>query len=177
MLKVRKRQLLILIVSLILGAVAACADREALEPTPEASKKFLKLRGYEFDVPSFFRAAAAGDTIAVNGFIAAGINANARDDNGDTALTAAAARGDLQMVNVLLKAGADVNAKGRNGWDSLLLALSGDRNEVADRLLSEPNVDLKAENPEGMTALMLAVWHQRPETVRALIKRGSDLNH
>src|SRR3954462_19461 len=94
----------IVIACVLLGAVASCADKEPFEPTPDAAKKFLKLRGYEFDEPSFFRAAAAGDAMAVNGFVTAGINVNAHDDNGDTVLTSAAARGDSQMLNVLLKA-------------------------------------------------------------------------
>src|SRR5215470_795976 len=127
--KMRKRLLAILFASVVWGAVTSCADKEPFEPTPDAAKKFLKLRGYEFDESSFFRAAAAGDAMAVNGFITAGINVNAHDDNGDTALTSAAARGDLQVVNTLLKAGADVNAKGRNGWPALPLALSYERNE------------------------------------------------
>src|SRR5499427_3761181 len=113
-----------LIATMMLCSCLACADKEDLEPTPEAAKRFLKLRGYEFDEPSFFRAAAAGDAMAVNGFVTAGINLNAHDDNDDTALTAAAARGDLQIVDVLIKAGADVNAKGRNNWTALLLALA-----------------------------------------------------
>src|SRR2546423_7275302 len=87
--------------------LSACAEREGYEASPEAAKRFLKLRGYDFDQASFFRAAAASDAMAVNGFITAGMNPNARDENGDTALTAAAARGDLQTVNVLLKGGAD----------------------------------------------------------------------
>jgi len=91
-----------------------CACEGAEKPTPEAARRFLKLRGYEFDEPSFFKAAAAGDVLAANGFLSAGINPNAKDENGDTALTASAALGDLQMVNALLSGGADLNAKGRN---------------------------------------------------------------
>src|SRR5436853_3936384 len=128
--------------------LSACAERQDYEASPEAAKKFLKLRGYDFEEASFFRAASASDAIAINGFITAGINPNARDENGDTALTAAAARGDLQIVNVLLKAGADANAKGRNDWTALLLALKEDRVEVADRLLSQADVDVKGENPD-----------------------------
>src|SRR6266851_5291283 len=85
----------------LLLSLMACADG-ANEPTPEAAKRFLKLRGYDFDQQSFFRAAAAGDVIAVNGFLSTGMNANVKDENGDTVLTASAARGDLQMVNVLI---------------------------------------------------------------------------
>src|ERR1041385_3318131 len=64
---------------------SACADEGPSEATPEATKKFLKLRGYEFDEPSFFKAAAAGDALAVNGFLSAGMDVNAKDQNNDTA--------------------------------------------------------------------------------------------
>src|ERR1043166_2651706 len=102
-----KAKSLVVIAIATLCALTACAAKEDYEPTPEAAKRFLKLRGYEFDEPSFFRAAAAGDAMAVNGFVVAGMNVNAHDSNNDTALTAAADRGDLQMVDVLLKNGAD----------------------------------------------------------------------
>ena len=58
----RKIAIAVLSVSLstMLCVLAGCADKEGFEPTPEAARRFLKLRGYEFDEPSFFRAAAAG---------------------------------------------------------------------------------------------------------------------
>jgi len=147
------------------------------QPTPETAKRFLKLRGYDFDEKSFFSAAARSDLIAVNGFLSAGINPNVKDENGDTALTSAAARGDSKIVNALLLGEADVNAKGRNGWTALLLALDGERDEVTDLMLAQPNVDLKAETPNGMNTLMLAVWHQRYGIVRQLLNRGVEVNH
>src|SRR5436853_7930940 len=79
-----------------------CAREGAEKPTPEAARRFLKLRGYEFDEPSFFKAAAAGDVLAANGFLSAGIDPNAKDENGETALTASAARAALQRVNAIL---------------------------------------------------------------------------
>jgi ankyrin repeat protein len=157
--------------------LCACAEPGSDQPTPEAAKRFLKLRGYTFDEQSFVSAANAGDELAVNGFLSAGIDPNGKDDNGDTALTSTAARGDLKIVNALLRGGTDVNAKGRNEWTALLLALEGDRNEVADVLLAQPRLDLKAETPDGMTALMLSVWHQRERSVRQLLARGADKDH
>jgi ankyrin repeat protein len=157
--------------------LGACTGTSSDQPTPEAAKRFLKLRGYDFDEQSFFKAAADGDVMAVNGFISAGINVNARNADDDTALTASAARGDAKIVEALLRGGADVNAKGRNTWTALLLALSEDHDIVTDVLLAQPNIDFKAENPEGMTALMLAVWHQREQAVASILKRGGDVNH
>ena len=82
-------------------------------------RQFLKLRGYDFDEPSFFRSAAAGDAMAVNGFISAGINVNAHDGNGDTVLTSAAARGDLPDGKCAAEGRRGFNAKGRSGWTAL----------------------------------------------------------
>src|SRR6266850_4455213 len=116
---IRKKRCRVLIVGLLL-CLCACAEPGDDQPTPEASKRFLRLRGYNFDDQSFLSAANAGDELAVNGFISAGINLNAKDENGDTALTAAAARGDLKIVNALLVGAADVNAQGSSKWTALL---------------------------------------------------------
>ena len=160
----------------LLSYLCACSQASE-QPTPEAAKRFLKLRGYEFDSQSFFTAAAAGDEMAVNGFLGGGMNPNAKDEDGDTALTAAAARGDVKILNALIKGGADVNAKGRNDWTPLLLALQGKQDSVSEVLLARNDIDLKAESPEGMTALMIAVWTEKTGFVRLLLDRGADVNH
>ena len=158
-------------------SLCACTGTFSDQPTPEAAKRFLKLRGYNFDEPSFFRAAADRDVLAVNGFISAGININARDGNDDTALTASSIRGDAKVVEALLRGGADVNAKGRKGLTALLLALSEKHGSVADLLLAQQHLDLKAQAPDGMNALMQAVWRQQERAVQTLLTRGADVNH
>ncbi len=165
-------------VAVVFGlCLSACTGTFSDQPTPEAAKRFLKLRGYNFDQPSFFRAAADGDVLAVNGFISAGININAKNGNDDTALTASSIRGDAKVVEALLRGGADVNAKGRNGLTALLLALSEKDGRVADPLLAQQHLDLKAQAPDGMNALMVAVWHQQERAVQTLLTRGVDVNH
>src|SRR5688572_27164413 len=67
--------------------------------TPEGAKQFLKLRGYEFDDKSFLTSAARSDVLAVNGFLAAGINPDVKDEiRGETALIAASSRGDVPVA-------------------------------------------------------------------------------
>src|SRR6476660_3026411 len=96
---------------LVIFNLYGCTDQQPTKPTPEAAKQFLKLRGYEYDEASFLSAAKASDVAAVNGFVAAGIDLNAKDADGATALISAAARGDAKIVDALLQAGADVNRK------------------------------------------------------------------
>ena len=94
-----------------LGLLTGCAPLAA-KPSPEAAKQFLKLRGYNFDEKSFLAAAAASDVLAVNAFLAAGIDPDAEDEiGGGTAMITAAARGDLAIVKTLLQGGADANRK------------------------------------------------------------------
>ena len=90
--------------------LSGCGRTSKAEPTPEGAKDFLKLRGYGFSEKAFLEATGAGDVLAVNAFLLAGINPNARDeDEGDTALISAATAGNLEMVNALLKGGADAS--------------------------------------------------------------------
>src|SRR5688572_33168824 len=101
-----------------------CGSAGNDKPNPDASKQFLKLRGYNFDEKSFLSASAANDLIAVNAFLSAGINPNAKDpESGATALVSAAAHGDMETVKALLKGGADVNEKDKAGFTALLRAL------------------------------------------------------
>src|SRR5574337_483614 len=59
-----------------------------------------------YTIDAFVDAAERGDARVVGLFIAAGVDVNARDRAGITALAQAAGRGDLPMVQALLKAGA-----------------------------------------------------------------------
>src|SRR5260221_12259368 len=94
--RARKRKHRKLLIVGLLACLCACAEPGSEQPTPEAAKRFLKLRGYNFDERSFFSAITAGDELAVNGFISAGIDLNAKDEDGDTGLKAAEARCDLK---------------------------------------------------------------------------------
>src|SRR6266478_443526 len=97
--RTRKRKHRKLLIIGLLCCLCACSEPGSEQPTPEAAKRFLKLRGYNFDERSFFSAITAGDELAVNGFISAGVDLNAKDENGDSALTAAELRGDVKIVN------------------------------------------------------------------------------
>ena len=124
-----------------LSLLSGCAPIAA-KPTPEAAIQFLKLRGYNFDEESFLAAAAASDVLAVNAFLAAGIDRDANDEiSGGTALIAAAARGDLAILKTLLQGGADVNRKDKAGSTALLRALEYKNEEVANAILSQKGLD------------------------------------
>ena len=59
----------------------------------------------------------------------AGVDINARGNNGWTALHVAADNEEAEVVRALLEAGADMNAKGNNGRTALHVA--ADKGKVA----------------------------------------------
>jgi ankyrin repeat protein len=147
-----------------------------LEPTPEAAKQFLKLRGYNFDEAAFVSSVRASDLIAVNAFLAAGINPNAQvESEGNTALIVAASIGDLRIVKALLKGNAAVNLKNKNGSPPFVFALEFKHDEVAESLLAQPAFDVNASSLNGKTPLMTYVWRDREDIVTNLLERGANV--
>src|SRR5678816_1611067 len=117
----------------LLCFLAACAKQAELVATPEAGKRFLKLRGYEFDQKGFFAAVAAEDLAAINAFVVAGGDINIRDPrDGRTALISSSARGDKSVVKALLDAGADVNVKDSSGYTALFHSIDARYDDVTD---------------------------------------------
>jgi ankyrin repeat protein len=168
---------LLVCVLLSLAGFAGCAAGPSDKPTPDAAKRFLKLRGYEFNDASFLRAAAANDVTTVNGFFAAGINPNVKDeDSGATALIFAATHDNPEMVTALLRGGADANVKDNGGFNAILRAIQNRHDAISDLLVVQDNLDLNARGSIGGTILMSYVWREQEDTVRKLLERGADPN-
>jgi len=164
----------ILVVSLF--AFAGC-QATTEKPSPESSKRALKLRGFDYDEKSFLRAASTSDEVAVRTFIDAGMNPNVPEPTtGGSALISAATRGDLEMVNALLQGGADVNQKDEKRFTALLRALQNDREEIANILVARPELDVNAQGEGGANALISFVARQRVPAVQDLLNRGANVN-
>ena len=95
------------------GLMAVClvAVVSCRKPT-EASKSDLEEAGYALTTADWLRAAGRDDVSALKKFVAAGIEADACDESGDTALHAAAAASALKAADFLLKRGLDIDAAG-----------------------------------------------------------------
>ena len=124
-------------------------------------------------------AAAEGHTEAVTALLAApGLDVNAVDDAGYTALMWAASGGYTETVTALLAApGLDVNAVDGAGYTALIWAASGGYTETVAALLAAPGLDVNAASGDGGTALMKAAARGHTETVAALLPApGLDVN-
>ena len=112
---------------------------------------------------------------AVRALVAQGLDVNAREADGTTALHWAVRSDDLETVKLLIRAGANVNASNRYGVTPLgLAATNGSAPAIA--ALLDAGADANATVPAGETALMTAVRTGNPEAVRLLLAHGADVH-
>lgn len=99
-----------------------------------------------------------------------GIQLDALNPAGESALMMAAIKGDLKDATVLLERGAQVN---QPGWSALHYAASGPEPKLV-ALLLERGAAIDAGSPNGTTPLMMAAQYGSEESVKALLARGAD---
>ncbi len=167
--------LLILLNSLIF--IASCGARSD-DTTPEMAQNMLKLRGYHFTEAEFFRAIQANDGVSVKGFLQGGINPNAKNEQGETALTFALQKAETPLIKLLVET-ADINLRDDLGNSPIHLALK--KNEDIFALLLERNADVNVpgridSKTTDQTVLYVAIARGDEALVKELIGRGANPN-
>jgi len=94
----------LLITTIAAVLLVGCATTQS--PAPPSAKAP--------DISIYF-AAGLGNIEAVNQYLAAGADVNAKDSAGETALHGAVFRGSKEVAELLISNGADVNAKTKRG--------------------------------------------------------------
>ncbi len=102
-----------------------------------------------------------GDVETARQLLRSGVDVNARDRHGQTALMLAAHRGYREMVEALVEGGADLNLTAKYNLSALMLAVTAGHVGVA-RLLVRAGADLRVRGSgapgfAGKTAHDLAV--------------------
>jgi ankyrin repeat protein len=151
-------------------------------------------------------AARTGSVDGVKRLAAAGSDVNARETRtGTTALAWAATSNRADAVRALAEAGADLNIQSkvtnyphtqngvllsgveegvsyvgqtvlpRGGWSAVMYAAREGAADAA-RALAEAGANLNLVDPEGTTALIIAIINAHWDTAAVLIEKGADLN-
>lgn len=121
-------------------------------------------------------AAKQGDTNAVRDLLKRGVDVNAAEPDGMTALHWAALTDNIELGTVLLHAGANIRAKTRLGGYTPLLMASKNGNVRSIEMLLDGGADPNASTVNGSTPLMLAAASGRADAVTRLLDRGADIN-
>lgn len=167
---------LILLMTFI--SFAGCGARSDVT-TPEMAQNMLKLRGFNFTEPEFFRAIKLNDGVAVKGFLQGGINANAKNKEGETALTHAIQYAETPLIKLIIEK-AEINTRDDLGNSPLHLALTKKKEDIFKFLLeknADVNVPGKASSKTtDQTVLYVAVARADEELVKQLLERGANPN-
>ena len=107
--------------------------------------------------------AGSGDLEQLDELLSKGVNVNASDKTGVTALMRAAYHGKLRMVRNLIWYGADPNAKDRSGLTALMMAEHAGHDEIVEALRSV-GARGKTENA-GMPRLVGSVTEENVDAV------------
>ena len=101
-----------------------------------------------------------------------GIDVNALNPAGESALMLAALKGELAGAELLLGRGAAVSMA---GWSPIHYAATGPEPQLV-KLLLDRGADIDAASPNGTTPLMMAAQYGSEESVKLLLQRGADLS-
>mmetsp|Transcript_19756 Transcript_19756/g.66702 ORF Transcript_19756/g.66702 Transcript_19756/m.66702 type:complete len:229 (+) Transcript_19756:231-917(+) len=104
-----------------------------------------------------------------------GVDVDARNKAGRTALMFAAKYGQLELASLLLEAGADVSLRMKDDSSAFDWAVLGGHQPTMELLARL--VDLAAVNRFGCAAVQWAAAAGNVETLRWLQRRGVDLGH
>jgi ankyrin repeat protein len=152
----RRRFNLALILAAVVGATAAPAARAVEAPVADAAMR--------------------GDERAVAALIARGVDVNAAQGDGMTALHWAGERGLDEMAARLLAARANLGAATRLGrYTPLHLAARGGHEAVIRRLV-DAGADVGAVSSTGVTALHFAAASGSRDSVAVLLDAGAALD-
>jgi len=141
-------------------------------------------------------AARTGNPAAARVLIEHGADVNARESQlGETALMWAASENQAKVVTLLASRGADINArsstiqfpKDRFGLEGVLTILphgnwtplmyaARDGGVDAARALAKAGAEVNATDPDGTTALILAIMNAHYDTAIAILEAGADPN-
>jgi ankyrin repeat protein len=121
-------------------------------------------------------AAMKGDKAVLRTLLKQGVDVNAAQGDGMTALHWAAMRGDSEMAQLLLYAGANVKAETRIGSITPLSLAAQSGTPAIVEMLLKAGANPKATMMDSMTPLMVAATAGNPDVVSLLIKAGVDVN-
>ncbi len=141
---------------------------------------FLGMCLYSLNVEAFsdseiYKAINDEDTAKFAEMMAAGVEVDEPDMDGNTPLMTASALGKYSFVKYLIDMGADVMRRNYVGVSALHRAAQGGHNEVIDLLLDN-GAQINIPDMDGITPLMTAVSADRRFTVELLVHRGAAIS-
>ncbi|EAY05385.1 ankyrin repeat protein, putative [Trichomonas vaginalis G3] len=108
-------------------------------------------------------------------FLLHGVDINAKNNNGQTALHYSASNDSIEATKFLISHGININEKNNGGQTALHFAAMHNSKETAELLISH-GININEKNNGGQTALHNAALYNSKETAKLLISHGANIN-
>lgn len=144
----------------------------------EEAKDELRKAEIPFSVDEFTSRALKGDIAAVRLLLDAGIEPDAKNKDGYTALMLAASEGHAKIVKALLDRGAAPNVKSTgqgHGRTALMYTVSNGHIECSKVLIAS-GADVDIKDNDARTALFSTIPGGYIELAKMLLEHGGDVN-
>ena len=112
--------------------------------------------------------------VILQSLIDQGVDVNAKNKKGCTALMLASMKGNINDMNVLITAGADQTIKDADGDTWIHYAVHGDCRKDVLQAMIDLGADVNAANNRNTTALMLACMKSNVDAINVLLSAGAD---
>ena len=147
-----------------------------LEASGGSARSELEKKGYTYTETSFVECAKKGDVDAIKLFLAEGMDVNAMNERGQTALSRSAEYQRTEVVTLLLGKGAEVDKVGGRYARTALMEAAGAGNVVIIKQLADKGADINAKDHESSTPIFFACMYGHVEAVKLLIELGANVN-
>ena len=125
----------------------------------------------------FFQAAGQGDTTKIEQMLSSGIDVNAKNILGESALIFSIESCQAKAAQLLISKGAKTAFYTKLGYSPLIMSAATGCNDIL-KLLLEQHVDIEAEMPQKKTcALFKAAERGHDDTVSLLLTAGANPDH
>jgi ankyrin repeat protein len=177
------------------SAKPAQPPKKRSEPPPTSSSSRLRPSGQgkraattkpdhkeaSYSEQDLLRAVASGNKQKTELVLRAGISANTKDEQGQSALALASTLPSTDIAELLITHGADVNSRSHDGGTPLMAAVMTGHKDTAKLLLRKgaevnASVPVGAPAPQHMPMLFLAIAIGDAEITKLLIEEGADMN-
>jgi len=152
-----------------------CAKREDLATRLAEERRVVEAKAPPSPV-EFREAAMHGDAATVLQMIQRGVDVNALDERGRSALQLSSFDGFDEVVKLLLDAGADTKHVDTQGRTALMFAATGPHLDAVKLLIDAGSPIDAVDKEEQFTALMFAAAEGQLEVVEALLRADANPN-